>query len=456
MKLISSFKNKYDNITYKTYETSNGIKVLHLDNPSTINFDLSVLHSAGCAFEKAQNVPKGTAHFLEHLLLNPNSYFKDQDEINKFEQGTLQRPALDINGNTNKKCIVFEGHSNEKGTQRILERFEKIYDFPKDKFSTLLEKERNVILAEKSRKVKKSENNGLMYLDFMFNGIADEFTGDTLGEIEDIKSITIDDLEKYYKDQLLSGYTVISIQSRGELKEDVVKSIDSISKRFSSSSKGFFRDFNLENQLKVGVFRDKRANGITVYFDYIDKNTQKVDYEKDVLSYVCSKLLSWLSFNILREKKGLIYNFSRFKTANLSFYYNIYSYSFTTEKEKFKKTLEEYFNLVFSETFKFLKSKKGVEWFEDVISDYIFPTTVIYESDRAELNAIWLLEKQEIFNFNKAVERAKTLTIEDLEKYIKKEFEIPPHIWIEGDMSKKELEGVVKESSFNKKYSIRN
>ena len=150
---------------------------------------------------------------------------------------------------------------------------------------------------------------------------------------------------------------------------------------------------------------------------------------------------------------GLIYNFSRSKTSNLCFKYDIYSYSFTTEKEKIKKTLEEYYKLVYIETFKFLNSKKGKEWFEDVISDYIFPTTAVYEGDKAELIAMWLLEKDEIFNYNKAVEIAKKLRIDDLQEYIKDEFEIPPHIWIEGDMNKGELKEAINSSLFNKRFN---
>jgi len=453
MKLIEEFKNEYDNITYKIYETPNGVKVIHLDNPSTINFDFSVIHLAGSFFERSQKVPFGTAHFLEHMLLNPNSHYKDQDQINKFEQGSLKRPAININGHTNKKSIVFEGHANQEGSQRILERFEKIYDFPKEKFMTLLEKEKNVILAEKSRKVKKEENNGLMYLDFMFKNIVDEFTGDTLGEIEDIKSITIDDLERYYKEQILSKKSVISIQSNGVLNKDIEQKIDTLSEIFTSNPKVDLRAFDLKNKWKVGVFRDKRANGVTIYFDYINKRGKKMDYEKNVLSYICSKLLSWLSFNILREKKGLIYNFSRDKTSNLCFKYDIYSYSFTTEKEKIGKTLEEYYNLIYSDTFKFLNSKKGIEWFEDVISDYIFPTTTVYDPDRAEYVAFGIIEDEELFNYNKAVEFAKQLSINDLKKYIEDEFEIPPHIWIEGDMSKRELKEIVNSSLFSKRFN---
>ena len=43
MKLKYKFKNKYHNITYNVYETENGIKVLYLDNPATVDFDFAIL-----------------------------------------------------------------------------------------------------------------------------------------------------------------------------------------------------------------------------------------------------------------------------------------------------------------------------------------------------------------------------------------------------------------------------
>jgi len=232
MKLLSQFKNRYNNITYKIYETNNGVKVLHLDNPATIDFDLAVIHAAGSAFEIQQGVPRGTAHFLEHMLFNPNTYFRSLDDINRFEQGNRERPTLHINAYTHKKYIMFVGHTNEKGTDRIFERIEKIYDFPKEKFSRYINKERNVILAEKSRKRKKKDNSTFMFLDFMFKGIADEFTGDTLGEEMDIKAITINDLEKYYKNKILSNTSVISIQSNGEFNNQIINRIEKLSSIF--------------------------------------------------------------------------------------------------------------------------------------------------------------------------------------------------------------------------------
>jgi predicted Zn-dependent peptidase len=157
MKLLSQFVNKYNNITYKTYELDNGIKLLHLDNPATIDFDFAIIFKAGTSFEMKEQVPKGTAHFLEHMLLNPNSTFKTKEEVDRFEQGSKDRPAIYSNGYTTRKNIFFTCHSNEQGAIRVIERLGSIIEFPKRKFSNMMEKERGIILAEKSRKPKKKE-----------------------------------------------------------------------------------------------------------------------------------------------------------------------------------------------------------------------------------------------------------------------------------------------------------
>lgn len=453
MKLIEEFKNQYDNITYKVYETDSKIKVLHLDNPSTINFDFASIHTAGSAFEIQEGVPRGTAHFLEHMLLNPNSFFKTQDEINLFEQGSKDRPALDINAYTNRKNIVFTANSNEKGTLRILDRIEKIYDFPKEKFSKLIEKERGIILAEKSRKLKKEKDNYLMSLDFFYKNIGKEFTGDGLGEVKDINMITVDNLEKYYKNRITLGNTMFSIQSNGNLSKDVINGIERISKRLTTKKSKNLRDIELINKWNVGAFSEKRENGVSVSFNYFEKDDIKTNYKKSTTSFVCAKLLEWLTYNILREQKSLIYNFTPSKSTYLSFTQKVYSLKFTTEREKVAHTLDEYYNLLHNTTFNFLRNKKGKEWFDDVISSYIFPKTSSYDETLAERVAPRLLENKDIFNHNLAVKEAKELKIDDIERYLREQLEIPPHIWIEGNMSKDELIKVINNSLFSKRFN---
>jgi len=453
MKLISQFKNKYNNITYNTYQLKNGMKVLHLDNPATVNFDFALIHKAGSAYETEECVPNGTAHFLEHMLLNPNDTFKTKDQINRFEQGGIDRPNIFINAFTNRKYIVFSGNGHEDGKKRILERLGSIYQFPKRKFGNQMEKERGIILAEKSRKLKKENDNYLMSLEFLFKGIQDEFTGDVLGEIEDIKNISVDDLEGYFKSKITFNNTVISIQSNGVLDKKTEKILEDISEKLPKREVKEDRDIKLENRYRVGSFTDKRENGVSVAFIYFRKDISKIDYNLRLKEYLFIKLLDWLSFEILREKKSLIYGFSPFKNLNNSFEYILYGYKFTTEKEKVEETIEEFYRLMYEYTFRFLKTKKGKEWFEDALSTYIYPKTAVYDNTLAEGVATTVVENKEIFNYNKAVREAKKIKIGDIKDFLNMQLDILPHIWIEGNINKKEVSDIIKSSSFEKRFN---
>ena len=453
MKLISKFKSRYNNITYKTYQTDNGMKVLHLDNPATSNFDFAIIHKAGSAYEDQEGVPRGTAHFLEHMLLNPNDTFKDKDEINRFEQGSINKPKIDINAFTNRRFITFTGYGNDKAKLRILDRLESIYIFNKKILSKYIEREREIILAEKSRKLKKEKDSMLMSLDFLFKGIQDEYTGDVLGEVVNIKKISMDNLEKFFINRISKDSTVLAIQSNGELSSNVITKIEKISNTIPHKKVKPFNSVELKNKWRVGAFSDERANGISITFLYFEKLKKRINYKDHVVRYLLSKLFDWLAFEILREKMGLIYNFNSFRTPAITLGYSTYGYKFTTEKEKIVKVLDEFHKLIYEETFKFLKTNKGKEWFEDIISEYIFPRTSSYDETLGEDTATKTIMDMEIFNYNKAVREAKSVTINDVVLYLKERLKIPPHIWIESDMSKEEMLAIIKDSPFEKEFS---
>ncbi len=453
MKLISQFSNKYNNITYKTYELDNGIKVLHLDNPATIDFDFALIFKAGSSFETKEDVPRGTAHFLEHMLLNPNSTFKTKEEVDRFEQGNKERPAIYSNAYTTRKYIYITCHSNEQGDMRVLDRMESVLQFPKKKFANQMEKERGIILAEKSRKPKKEKDGYLMSLEFLFKGIQDEFTYDILGESDDIKNINIDHLEKFFKNRFVSGNCTLAIQSNGDLKKSVENKLEEISKCIALGEVNNLREVELENRFRIGTFTEERANGISVSLIYFNKEDRKIDYKKYAVEYITGRLIDWLSFDILREKMSLIYDFSVFKNSNLSFDYSMSGFRFVTEKEKMPKMLDEFSKLLHTTTFSFLKTKRGKEWFDDVISTYIFPRTTKFNEELAENGVVVLLEDSEIFNSNTAIREAKKVTIEDIKEYLNQRLSISPHIWVESDLSKKDMEKMIKESPFYKEFN---
>lgn len=453
MKLISQFSNKYNNITYKTYELENGIKLLHLDNPATVDFDFALIFKAGTSFEIKEGVPKGTAHFLEHMLLNPNSTFKTKADIDRFEQGNKDRPAIYTNAYTTRKNIYLTCHANEQGYMRVLERMESLLQFPKRKFSNQMEKERGIILAEKSRKPKKEKDGYLMSLEFLFKDILDEFSYDVLGEKEDIQRITIDDLEKFFINRFVSGNTVIAIQSNGDLRKTITNRIEEIAQKIRLGEMDQHREVTLENKWRVGTFTEDRANGITISFIYYDKVDKKIDYKKYAIEYIYGRLLDWLAFDVLREQMSLIYDFSVFRIGNMSYDYNINGFRFITENEKAEKMLQELYTLLHTTSFIFLKSKRGKEWFDDVISTYVFPRTTKFNEELAENAITPLLEDGEIFNSNIAVRTAKKITISDIKEYLTERLEMKPHVWVESDMTQTQMEILINNSSFAKKFN---
>lgn len=453
MKLKYRFKNRYHNITYNVYETENGIKVLYLDNPATVDFDFAILFKAGTSFETKENVPNGTAHFLEHMILNPNRTFKTKDEIDKFEQGSKTRPSLDINAHTTKKNIYITSHTNQKGYLRAMERVESILEFPKKKFASQMEKERGIILAEKSRKLKKEKDPLIQSLIFLFNSEQKEFTYSVLGEEEDIKRISINDLEKYFKSRFKTGNCVFAIQAKGKMSSRIKSRLEQISKRIPYGIEDIPNRPMLQNRWKVGCFDDNRANGVSFSLMYFNNAEEKIDYKMDVVQFLTSKLLSWVAFDVLRERKSLIYSFSPFKVGDLSFYYDISGFSFTTEQSKVLDTLNELYTLMHDYTFQFLQTTKGREWFDDAISRFIFPSSIKFSSDLAEFDASSIIEGKEIFNDNKSVNAAKAVVIEDIQKYLEEMINIPPHIWIEGDIKKKEIKDIVNKSLFGIKFN---
>jgi predicted CopG family antitoxin len=148
---------------------------------------------------------------------------------------------------------------------------------------------------------------------------------------------------------------------------------------------------------------------------------------------------------------SLIYDFSVYKVGNLSYNYNINGFRFTTEKGKASKTLKEFHTLLYETSYTFLKSKRGKEWFDDVISTYIFPRTTRFNDELAEDAVVSLLEDEDIFNTNIAVREAKKITRDDIKEYLQYRLGTQPHIWVESDMTKEEMEKVIKESPFVKK-----
>ena len=98
MQKIHTFTDSLTKIKHTIYQFPNGIKFLHAKNPSSIEYVLTVIVKAGSSLENINNVPHGTAHFLEHIISgNPNKLLKSKFEIDEFESGSRDDPEIYTN-----------------------------------------------------------------------------------------------------------------------------------------------------------------------------------------------------------------------------------------------------------------------------------------------------------------------------------------------------------------------
>jgi predicted Zn-dependent peptidase len=453
MKKIHSFTESLTKVKHTTYELENGVKLFHAIYPSSIEYVLTVIIRAGSSFENMNNVPYGTAHFLEHILAgNPNRYFKSKFDIDKFESGTKQDPEIFSNASTSKKYMYFYSYGNEKGSERINKRVISMLDYPPENIDKYIEKERNIILAEQSHDNKSEYDKYLQYSKFLYEGEENGFTHNEIGEPKDIKSITSENIKSFFKNQFKTENVLITVQSGKKLSKKDIKQIEELSKIFKSDGKKKYPKENLNSNKRIYHFKDNQVEGVSLSLLFpldVDKN---IDYHQRVLEHLSGSLIRKLSHDYLREKLGLIY--SSYVSSNLELGFNrrILGYEVIMRPSNYSELLKNLYKMIEIEMYKFLDRKEGRVWFESTVSNFIFPRNNPYRSNYAQRKALPILDNGEVMELDKAVKEVLKINIDDVKKYQKKFFSNSILFWIESDTDGKVLVDELKRSKLYNRF----
>lgn len=452
MKLIQEFKNTYNNITYRLYELDCGIKLIHLENPATVNFDFYSIQRAGSIYERMEKVPHGSAHLMEHMLCNPNTTFRTRDDIRKFEEGDKTRPSLGMNAATWYKHMDLRGSSNMKGADRILQRIDSMVDFPYEKFKKSLVNEKRIVTAERSRRPKLEKDNFIQKMIYLEGKTFPEFAYNLLGEAEEIKSIDIKDLQKYFTNRFINKDAIFAIQSNDKLSKNIVTKLEKMGKKYTKKQAPALDKKQLINTLNWGYFYDEKATGTTIDLNYFDEIQKGFDYKRDSIEKVLNSVIRKIGFIILREKKGLIYGLQTSRDDWFTVYHNVVCLRFVVENSRVAELLTNLDTFIFEDIEKFIKSDKGTRWINNILSNYIFPTTVVYNQELPYEIAADYSEYGEIYNYNLYVEEVRKITKKEILGELKKLQSTPPHIWVESNLPEKDLAKMVKESALWKRF----
>ncbi|MDD3475089.1 MAG: insulinase family protein [Candidatus Dojkabacteria bacterium] len=454
MKKLYTFTDTLTKIHHTIYQLDNGIKILHAKNPSSIEYVLTVIVKAGSVFENINNVPYGTAHFLEHIVTgNPNKLLKSKFDIDEFESGTKEDPEIYSNAFTTTKYIHFYSYGNEEGLKRINQRIESIIDYPLKNIPKYIEKERKVILAEQSHMNKEKFDRNLQFSNFVYNNQENGFTHPLIGRKEDIQNITSENIESFFKNQFVAENTIITIQNGRDLTQSEMKEIEKIGEIFQPrKTEDNFKDPDIVRKKRIYHFSDNQVEGVSLSILFPQKYTKKLDYKKEVLEFLFRSLMQKISHDYLREKLGLIYSSNVFNIAHLNFKERLIGYEITMQSRNFSKTVNGLNEIIEEKLEHFLKSKEGKVWFESIISGYIFPRNVPYKADYAERKGLALIEDEEVFELDKAVNSALSITIKDILEYSKSFFDTTPLFWIESDREDDRYIKMLKKSSLYNRF----
>lgn len=449
MWLVEEWQDKYSNITNSVYMLENGLKVLHSNNPCTSDIVISAIFQAGSYFDYVENVPYGTAHFLEHMIIsNPNKVFASKEDIDKFEYGTRKEPELNVNGYTSQKYMVLDLSSNQAGASRLVERFLSILDYPVELFKDYIEKERNVIMAESEVANKHDKDPYIGFMTFLVNDRQEGLTHRIIGEKADISKINADYLQQVFQNRLHSGNGIIAIQSQGGLEEleDYLLSIDEVLKPSKAAASPEIVHYN--NEARYGHFKDPRKEGVKLCFVRFKPRQKATNYRERVLYEISNSLVRKLAYDVLREQLGLIYGLVPSSQA-FNYGYDLRTYSVVTSLENLREFLMEFYELLAKGVAEFLESADGERWLESAVSRYIFLPTIGYFYDYSIDVATDILDGYEVYLFDKARDVAQEITKEELASFISEELlQSPFQIWSTSHHELSEIGPIIEKSPF--------
>ena len=460
MKLIQEWSDGRYLSKNSIYQLKNGVKLIVVKKRGTKDFVIEACFAAGAYFEEDINVPSGTAHFLEHMMTNPNGKFKNEDEMDKFKFGNRSKPSIYSNAWTSQKHMAFFAYGHNKATSRILEFLKANLDYPIERFGEFVERERGIIQAELQRNYRKeAKDDALASARYLHEPLYKPFGRRVIGTKESISSISLEDLELYYKSLLTQDNLVLAIQTSKDLTRPQLELIESIGQRLPKNKKQievpFATDDNSEARIKH--FQKDDAEGVFLSFSYfIPTRLDQVPHIEFIPNYFMRSLIGYLGFKIFREKLGLVYSMDHFRSYPLWFNYQ-YGFKLSFNKDVYPKVLDRLYEFIDKDLEEYLKSEDGKNWLESEISDYIFLRNVNYDGDYAQNLALdeVFKDREYIQTWEEAVEHAKSITTERLIEEVQKWKKLKPKIWSVTEYKDEEIYDIFKESKLYKYFKFK-
>lgn len=283
--------------TKETY-LENGLRLITIKKETQIaSLNIGVMVGAVC--EEKQE--RGISHFIEHMLFK-GTVNRDNEKLNS----DLENLGGEYNAYTDYMSTVFNTTTLNEELDVSLELISDLLQHPTF-LEEHIEKERGVILAE-----LRSGKDDVEDLSFQkINDMA--FTHsplkiDVIGKEEIVKSISREDLIRYYNNHYVSNNTVITVVSSYEHEYviELVKKYFSQWKR-KEVNKPILNFEKNENKIKI-THRDNMEQSTIIYLYTFNDLTKKEELALRILNHKFGESSNSILFRELREDRGLAYD----------------------------------------------------------------------------------------------------------------------------------------------------
>ncbi len=283
--------------TMETY-LENGLRLITIKKETQIaSLNIGVMVGAVCE----ENQERGISHFIEHMLFK-GTVNRDNEKLNS----DLENLGGEYNAYTDYMSTVFNTTTLNEELDVSLELISDLLQHPTF-LEEHIEKERGVILAE-----LRSGKDDVEDLSFQkINDMA--FTHsplkvDVIGKEEIVKSISREDLIRYYNNHYVSNNTVITVVSSYEHEYviELVKKYFSQWKR-KEVDKPILNFEKNKDKFKI-THRDNMEQSTIIYLYTFNDLTKKEELALRILNHKFGESSNSILFRELREDRGLAYD----------------------------------------------------------------------------------------------------------------------------------------------------
>ncbi len=293
----------------KIFRFPSGLRLAYKYSPAVRSVGIAVMTAVGSGNENDKN--NGISHFIEHM------YFKGTEDKTSFEiVEYVDGIGAQINAFTSKQTTCFYTLSIDTEAENCLKILSEILfksTFDKEE----MEREKGVVLEEISM---CEDDNSDLVLDMLAEGYfgANPLGRTILGERENVKNFTRDDLIDYIGKNYCAESSVVSIVGNiafDKAKELVEKYFEG---KFASNCKRNWHDRRHNTEKSVLYkYKDIEQSNIAIAFPSFEYDS-KLSMAEALVNTIVGGGMSSRLFQEVREKRGLAYNVYTYNSSYIN------------------------------------------------------------------------------------------------------------------------------------------